>query len=344
MKSILRNYLLNIIVIVFFTGLALWFTLKDNAAEVFRVLQHVDFWYLVLVLGCVLLSHLMLGWILQQYAHFVHKGYTLKEGFVNALVASFFHGITPSASGGQIAQAFVFHKQGIVVEKSASILVIDFIVYQIALVLVSFVLMVLKMPYFMRYSIFYLAIFGFVINTAVIVILILCTFSTKVCTWITYFVINLMGRLHLLKDKEKTLDGMKAKLEQFAEGLHILRKNQVLLVKVLSMNVLRLLLNFSIPVLCCLALHVPIRIEDVLTMIALTSFVSSINAFIPIPGASGGAESVFVIMFGKLLTSVQASGVMVLWRFATYHFVLILGSIVFVRVQNSKTKKMVEEV
>ena len=117
-----------------------------------------------------------------EYVKIVKKDYSLKEGFINALVASFFHGITPSASGGQIAQVFVFHKQGIAMEQAMSILVIDFIVYQIVMVFISLIMLLLKMPYFMNHTVFLLAILGFMINAMVIGVLILCSYSSKVYT------------------------------------------------------------------------------------------------------------------------------------------------------------------
>lgn len=343
MKSILRNYLVNILVILLFTGLALWLALKDNAAEVLKVLQHVNIGMALLIVGVVLFQHLCVGWILQQYALFVRKDYRLIEGFKNALVAAFFHGITPSASGGQIAQAFVFHKQGIPVERSASILVIDFIVYQFTMLFISFVLLILRYHYFADNSFFLLALLGFGMNLAVILILILCTFSPKVYTWVSHRGISILYRFHFIKDKQNAIESLNGKLDSFAKGIKMLRKNQLLLCKVALANAVRLLTYFSIPILCCYALQIEVPSGSFITMIALTSFVTNVNAFIPIPGASGGTESVFVLMYAMVLSRVEASSVMVLWRFATYHLVMIIGAIVFIQIQNSKTKVVEKE-
>lgn len=343
MKSILRNYLVNILVIILFTGLALWLALKDNAAEVWQVIQHVNLGMALIIVGAVLFQHLCVGWVLQQYTLSVKKDYRLLEGFQNALVATFFHGITPSASGGQFAQAFVFHKQGIPVERSASILVIDFIVYQFTMLFVSSVLLITRYHYFSSNSFFLLALLGFAMNLAVTLILILCTFSSRVYTWVTHRGIGILCHLRIIKDKQQALDGLNGKLDSFSKGIRTLRKNKTLLVKVVIANAVRLIVYFAIPILCCYALKIEIPSGSVLTMIALTSFVTNVNAFIPIPGASGGTESVFVLMFAMILSRVEASSVMVLWRFATYHLVMIIGAFVFIHVQNSKTKVYVEK-
>jgi uncharacterized protein (TIRG00374 family) len=286
----------------------------------------------------VLFCQLIVGWILLQYVKIVKKDYSLKDGFINALVASFFHGITPSASGGQIAQVFVFHKQGIAMEQAMSILVIDFIVYQIVMVFISLIMLLWKMPYFMNHTVFLLAILGFMINAIVIGVLILCSYSSKVYTWIMEVVIHALYRMKLVKDEETARNKMTVKLFEFSKGMKVLRSNLGLLVKVCLGNIVRLLFFYSIPCICLWALDISFTKEDVITIIALTSFVMNVNAFIPIPGASGGTESVFMMMFGMLLSSVQVSSVMVLWRFTTYHALLVVGAIVFIRVQNSKTK------
>ena len=342
MKSLIRNYLVNAVIVCIFTGWGLWLALKDHTEEIMNTLLNVDVGKVLVVILVVLFCQLIVGWILQQYAKIVKKDYSLKEGFVNALVASFFHGITPSSSGGQIAQVFVFHKQGLVVEHSASILVIDFIVYQITMVLVSLILLVWKIPYFMNCSIFLLAILGFGVNAIVIGVLILCTFSKKVYTWILHVAIAFLARIKIVKDEESVREKMRVKLIEFSKGITVLRSNGKLLIKVVLANIFRLLMYYAIPIFCLWALDFPFEKIDFVTMIALTSFVMNVNAFIPIPGASGGTESVFMMMFGMLLSSVQVSSVMVLWRFTTYHLLMILGAIVFIKVQNSKTK-VVEE-
>lgn len=338
MKSILRNYVCNLLVIVICTLLGLWMALKDHTTEILTMLTRVSVVKVIVVFAVVLFCQLIVGWILLQYVKIVKKDYSLKEGFINALVASFFHGITPSASGGQIAQVFVFHKQGIAMEQAMSILVIDFIVYQIVMVFISLIMLLLKMPYFMNHTVFLLAILGFMINAMVIGVLILCSYSSKVYTWIMEVVIHLLYRMKIVKDEEVARSKMKVKLLEFSKGMHVLRSNLGLLVKVCLGNMVRLLVFYSIPCICLWALDISFTNEDVITIIALTSFVMNVNAFIPIPGASGGTESVFMMMFGMLLSSVQVSSVMVLWRFTTYHALLVVGAIVFIRVQNSKTK------
>ena len=98
-------------------------------------------------------------------------------------------------------------------------------------------------------------------------------------------------------------------------------------------NAVRLTLLFSLPFLVGLALHIPLEWPQMLDVIALSSFVTMANSFIPIPGASGGTEVVFNLLFSSMMGTLT-SAVMILWRFSTYHIVLLIGGICFMVAKN----------
>ena len=58
------------------------------------------------------------------------RDYSFKEALQNTMVGSFFCSITPSASGGQFAQAYCFSKTKVPVEDSSSVLVLNFTIFQ----------------------------------------------------------------------------------------------------------------------------------------------------------------------------------------------------------------------
>ncbi|HEU0014240.1 MAG TPA: lysylphosphatidylglycerol synthase transmembrane domain-containing protein, partial [Longimicrobium sp.] len=52
--------------------------------------------------------------------------------------------------------------------------------------------------------------------------------------------------------------------------------------------------------------------------------------FIPTPGASGGAEAMFVLIYSALLTDGLIGIVTAAWRMLTFYFLLALGAIIFI--------------
>lgn len=51
--------------------------------------------------------------------------------------------------------------------------------------------------------------------------------------------------------------------------------------------------------------------------------------FIPTPGASGGAEASFLLIFGKSIPSDIAYLVVSVWRLFTYYFILLMAAILY---------------
>ncbi|MFW5729945.1 MAG: lysylphosphatidylglycerol synthase transmembrane domain-containing protein [Spirochaetota bacterium] len=67
---------------------------------------------------------------------------------------------------------------------------------------------------------------------------------------------------------------------------------------------------------------------DVVRVVILQWLVFAVMAFIPTPGATGGAEGVFLLLFSTILSREAIGTVMIGWRFVDYYFVALLAIIV----------------
>lgn len=335
MKKIFKSYSFNIFVIVLFTFLAMWLTLKDSYTEVITTLKKVNIGYLFLIVFIVILIQYVIGVILTLLTKLSNPHYKYSYGFINALVASFFHGITPSASGGQVAQVYVFKKQGVPITDSASILWMDFIIYQSTMCGTVLILLLLRFNYFyMKYSQFYfIVLLGFLLNASIIVGLWAVARFPKVYTWISTQGIEIGCKLHIIKNREKTLDNLKKQLAKFNAETTKLKNHKPLILKCFILNCIRCSLYYSLPYFVFLALGFNLSFANIVDCMALTSFVSMVTGFIPIPGASGGTEAIYVLMFSTLLGLNAAKSTMVLWRFMTYYFIMIIGGLTFIYVK-----------
>ena len=63
--------------------------------------------------------------------------------------------------------------------------------------------------------------------------------------------------------------------------------------------------------------------------LVIISFVSIISGYVPSPGGTGGQEYIFTLLFGAYLTNPLLSSLMILWRFITYYFPMIIGALLF---------------
>ena len=108
MKSSLRSYILNFVVIIGLTAVSLWFALKDNYHEIMHLISSISWYWLLIIFLWGMIYVIILGQIIMIFARRYKKDYTYRQGLSNALVGTFFSGITPSATGGQFGQAYVY--------------------------------------------------------------------------------------------------------------------------------------------------------------------------------------------------------------------------------------------
>lgn len=330
-KPIVKSTPFNIAVIFGLTFLVLYISMKDDGAAVWKTLSQVNMFWLIGIIALMVFERYLLGWGLALECRLTHPKYTTKQGFVNSYVAGLFNNITPGASGGQIAQGYIFRKQGIPVSNSVGVLWLDFIVYQSTMCAFVLMLILFKFNYFYsHYSQFFLiVIFGFMVGAGVIVFLSALALSPKFYTWLTTTGINIGCKIHLIKDRQKTLASLNTQLTQFSKEIVVLKTHKKMIAMLASEDLLRLFIYYSVPFLCAKALNLSVTPEIFLDMLALASFVAMVNAFLPMPGSSGGTEATFILMFSTLFTKAEATSIMILWRFITFYQVLVVGSVVF---------------
>ena len=130
LKKIFSSTAFNIFLIVALAAAVIYFTMRKDGDAIMSVLSNVSIPMVIGMVCLMVLERLILGWSLKLECNQTYPKYTLLQGFVNAYTAGLFCNITPGASGGQVAQGYIFRKQGIPVTSSIGILWLDFIVYQ----------------------------------------------------------------------------------------------------------------------------------------------------------------------------------------------------------------------
>ncbi len=334
-----QKYVLNLLLILGLTVGALWFALKDNYKQVLSCISKMNIVSLIVILAWGALFTAVWGLVYFVLGRKYTKNYRPGKGMIVAFVGAFFSGITPSSTGGQFGQAYIMKKQGIKVSDGASILWADFIIYQTTMMVYVTILFVLRFGYYSAQSAWFnVILIGYAINAIVIVALYTIALFPNVYVKLSGALARILGRIHVLKNPEKTLDSWTLSMQSFTGEIKSLSRDKKSIVICVFINFIRLSLYYSLPFVIALALHIPLEWNVFIDVMALSSFVTMANSFIPIPGASGGTEVIFALLFGSMMKDLTGA-VLVLWRFSTYHFVLIIGGILFALVKNYYEKK-----
>lgn len=336
LRRLFSSYVFNICLVIGIAALVIYLTLRNNPKDVWAMLGHADVkWIIILVLS-VIVIRVLSGYALREETRLSYPDYSLFKGTVTAFTGGFFNEITPSATGGQFAQVIIFRRQGVDLADSASVLWMDFILYQVMVVAVDLVLVVLKFHAFFAHAshFFFIVLLGFVVNAGVILVMFALTKSKRFYAWLTTTGISLGMKLKIVKDRDKALDSLEKNLSRFQKEVAALSDHKGLMARVCIAHGLRLILYYSLPVFAAHALYVNAAAGGFLDALALASYVTMVNAFIPSPGSSGGTEAVFLLMFSTLYSRADASAILILWRFMSYYLDMIIGAVVFFLAKN----------
>lgn len=311
--------------------------LTNDINQLYKIFTQSNKLWIGLALTCMVLYCLLETGVLYYTANSIRNKLTFPKAFQTTMVGQLFNNITPFASGGQPMQLYYLTQASFPIGEASSILLMKFIVYQSALIVYSTVLLLVRFSFFSSQinKLGYIISLGYVVNLAVVIGLLCIGFFPLFTTNLTKGIISLLAKVHLIKNKEQSCHNAEQHIEDFHLVFKQLMTQKAILCKSIAITLLQLTAFFFIPFCICMALQ--IENGSLLSVLAASAFVLMISSFIPLPGASGGAEGSFYLLFGIFLMQPGILAVAILlWRFITYYLPILVG-ILFCRLSNAKT-------
>lgn len=324
-----RNFL-NFLILFIITALVLYFSLKDDYETIVYQIFHMDVIYLLLAFLMIILYWLFKAFTLKELVYRFNNKYTLKKAMRLVVETNFFHAITPFSSGGQPYEIYSLTKNKIKITDATNISIQNFIVYQIALVLLGIISLIINHfcnLFSSTVLLQKLVALGFIINTFVIVILFVITFGKKINRKIVDGIISLLYKLKIIKNKESLMKKSESYLSEFHSGAKVLLRDKGNFI---------ILIIFQFISLCCLYLVPFFLLYGIgksgaftpIDAIVTSAYVMLIGSFVPIPGGTGGLEYGFIAFYSNFITGSSVKVIMLVWRFITYYFGMIIGAVV----------------
>ena len=362
-KSTIK-YILNISLVLIATGLAIFFAIKDDAAEIWKTLITADVRYLLVVLGIMAGCILVRSFIYFYFAHLFVRKYHFHQALAVDQIGQFYNAITPGASGGQIMQAYTYKKQGVPVSSAVSILAMYSIMYQFILIIFGAVSLIVKNDFITKLGyipttikinevpinlpIWPLTIFGFILNVGVIGIVFLMGYWHGFHNFIMGPVVTILNKIKLVKNPDKTRENLRIQVENFKIEFRRLSTNIPFLLLVIASFVVYMSIKFSIPYFVGKALGNQSQSASFLDCIFLSNYHQMVTGLIPVPGSAGVSEFVFYNLFmneGKwkesfflvlnelgepdpAATRTLCRSSLLIWRSSTFVIPILIGGIV----------------
>jgi len=138
MKEKLKNKL-NVLIIFIVTFIVLFLALKDDFNTIIYQIVNIDIKFLIIAFLLMISYYYLRTIVLHDFITKFKKDYRFFDTFSLILKTQFFNGITPFATGGQPFQVYMLKKENIKITNATNIIIQNFIVYQIALVILGLI-------------------------------------------------------------------------------------------------------------------------------------------------------------------------------------------------------------
>lgn len=341
-----KKWLPNIaILIALFSLIAYYVFHEEDPRRLLRLLDWANGWYwlagIVLVVLFISCESLIFRLMLHNAGFSPPKGHCLIYSFIGF----FFSAITPAAGGGQPAQIYYMHKDGLNPGITSPILVVVTVCYKLVLVFYGLVALIVRPVEIVQANDFALwwAAVGLALNVIVISIFLLAIFRPVLLERLLHHIMRMARRF----TKSQRLDRLEEKLERslrsYKESTECIKNSPKLMAVVLAITIFQRSLLFAVTWLVLISFH--ITGYSLPTILIMQSMVSLGTDLLPLPGGSGAYEAMFLLLFEGICGEQFVLPVMIASRGISFYAQLLLcGAVTFLGIRRlGRTRRMCTE-
>ena len=318
------GYIFHVSVILVITALILYFMFRGDDAK--RIICHLKNakkpW---IVLGAALMLVFIFIESIQLKVMFdgMKQKISWWRCFLLSNVEYFFAQITPGAAGGQPIQMIYMTRFGVDVLVGALACMMIAVWYKAAFLTIFIIALVFR-PNLVLSSIRRVPILfsiGVLFQLISVFFLWIGIFRPKAATALVGKIIGLGAKLHIVKNPEAANRKAQASISMYHYGSGYLRDNKMVVFRMFLYTVVQRLAYFSVTF--CVAKALGVGHVDWLSVVAVQAILSLSVDMLPIPGAAGANELVFVNLQRRLFTPALMGAGLLLNRGITYYFLMI---------------------
>ena len=327
-----KKWVFNCVLLFGITALTLYFILHgQDPHRLYQALELANGWYWLAAIACVfpfVFSESLILYLLLR-----HVGAKPKTGhcLIYSAIGFFFSCITPAAGGGQPAQVYYMHKDGLNPGTTAPILMVVTVFYKLVLVIAGAVLFIVRPASLLRAddTVLWWAGAGWAVNVVVVAFFALLVIrpepAERVC-------LSFFDWLSHRKIRQDRVAHWRAKAERsflhYHEVSRYLRNSAKLPALVLLISIVQRAILFSVTWLVIRSFGIAGGISAP-EIILLQAMVSLGTDMIPLPGGSGVSEAMFLLLFEPLCGEAAAIPVLIASRGISYYGQLLICGAIF---------------
>lgn len=255
---------------------------------------------------------------------------TIPQCFEYSFLEIFFSAITPSSTGGQPMQLRAMSKDGHPATDSTGALIAITLLYKLSFLWLCGLFFLLEFRYVSATmkSIRFLAVVGLVLNVALISFLIIVLFSRRLTNAMLRLAVRILGKLHFVKNVPEMMDRMHDKLDEYHGCAQFFRRNPKQILKTFGVLTVQRLAILIIPY--CIYKSFGMTGQGLFHITATQLIVNLCCDMLPIPGAVGISEALFLSLFGPVFSERNLYPAVLLSRGISFYFLLAVSAVAII--------------
>ena len=322
--KMIRNLIFFILLIVF----TFWFIFKDqDINELIKTIQSVNIGYVLIGAFFMFMTYIMEAYNVRSVLVALGER---KIPILNALkftwIGFFFSAITPAATGGQPVEVYYMNKEKIKVSNGTMAMLLQLCGFQISTILISIICAILNFD-MLKDGMIWFYLLGLSLNTIALTFMLIGVFSKK----ITRKLINILIRIikfFKVRNAEKKIDKIEESLEQYNDSAIFIKKHKSEFIKSILRVTVQIIFFHSIPYFIYRAFG--LNTYSYLKLFSIQSVLFITVSSLPLPGAIGVSETLFLKIYGQVFGKLLLNGAMLIYRFVSFYLYIIIASIVVV--------------
>ena len=342
MKLRVKAHLKMLRNLIFFFGLILltyWFIFKDqDMNELINILRTIDIRWVLLGFVAMLIYYLIESINIRSILKIFGEKISIFSALKFTWIGFFFSSITPAATGGQPVEIYYMTKEKISGPNATLALLIQLCGFQISTITYGLVCSIFNWHILNKF--FWLFLLGLAINGFALALMLIGIFSERLTKKLLNFLMKIM-KLFKIKNVEAKCDKIEEGLKNYNESAVFIKSHMREFIKAILRVFLQIAFYYSVPF--CIYKSFGLNTYNLLQIFAMQAVIYTTVSGIPLPGAIGISETIFLSVFGIAFGKELLSGAMLLSRGITFYLFVII-SLVVVIINAIKTKNIKGEI
>ena len=304
---------------------------EDMSIESMKeVLRNADFRWIVAAVVAMLGFIFFEGEAIRSILRSLGYRRSASRGLLFASADVYFSAITPSASGGQPASAYFMMKSNIPGPITTAVLILNLIMYTMAIITIGFICIITAPHIFRNFSFLskILIAAGYIILIVLLVIFIILLTRAEILEGICIKVINLGGKLRLVRRREHFIEVLRSKMSDYAECVTQLKGNYRAIICSYFWNLAQRISQICVSVFIYMALGG--KIERAYDIWVTQSMVAIGSNCVPIPGGMGVADYLMLDGFKGIMDRASAFQLELFSRSLSFYVCILISAVVVI--------------